>query len=96
MSNAKTMTTGGANSTIGPILIQKAVPFRGSARSMIASERPFHKDSLFSSARAQISALSFRLDRTQISSELDSQIQRVREGLNQAVTFKKPFFNTPK
>jgi len=39
MSNEKSMSTGGANSAIGPVLMRKAAPFRGSTKNMIASEQ---------------------------------------------------------
>jgi len=89
MSNEKSMSTGGASSAIGPALMRKATPFRGVAQDMVATEQVILKDNSFSRARAQISNLSFTLDRTRISPDLDSKIQVVREQLHRAVAFSR-------
>ena len=87
MGNAKSMSTGGASSAVGPALMRKAAPFRVAARDMMVAERTIWRDNLFSSARAQIGNLSFALDRSRISPELDSKMQAVQAQLRRTVTF---------
>ena len=88
MSNEKSMSTGGASSAIGPALMRKAMPFRGTTQGMMMAERTILKDNSFRRVRTQISGLSFALGRTRISPVLDSRIQTVREQISRAVTFR--------
>ena len=90
MSNAKSMTTGGASSAIGPVQMRKVVPFSGSSKDVILAEKDICKDNSFSSAREQLANMSFSLDSTRISPMLSSRVQVVREQLIRAATFKKP------
>ena len=43
MGNAKSMSTGGASSAVGPALMRKAAPFRVAARDMMVAERTISK-----------------------------------------------------
>jgi len=89
MGNAKSMSTGGSSSAIGPLLMRKTAPFRISTADMLTSERNMFRDSMFASVREQMESMTFTLDRTQISPALDSRIQAVREELGRAVAFKR-------
>jgi len=90
MPNAKSMTTGGASSAIGPVQMRRAVPFRGSSKDVTVAEQDLCKDNSFSSAREQLANMSFSLGSTRLSPMLSSRIQVVREQLIRAATFKKP------
>ena len=89
MSNAKTMTTGGANSAIGPVQMRKAVPFRESASILAAAGQSPVKDNMFSGARALIDNTTFRLDNTRLHPKLEPRVQTVRRQLAQAVAFRE-------
>ena len=90
MSNAKSMSTGGANSAVGPVELRKATAFRGNAQNIIPPEQSLYKDNLFSSVRGRLENISFTLDTTRMPPELNSQMQTIREQLVRAVTFEKP------
>ena len=77
MSNAKSMTTGGANSAIGPVQMRKAAQLRGGTKNMISTDQSNFKDSQFSSVKGKLNKLSFALDSKRVSPEFSSQIQTV-------------------
>jgi len=90
MSNSDSMSMGGAPSSIGPLLMRRAAPFRISATDIITSEQTLYKDNLFSSVRARLTNLSFAQDNARMSPEFNARTQAVSAQLNQAVTFERP------
>ena len=61
VSNADTLSTGGVNSVVGPVLMRKVAPLAVQTQDISVPELAIYKDSLFSSVAGRLQNISFHL-----------------------------------
>ena len=83
MSNADTLSTGGVNSAVGPVLMRKVAPLAMQVQDISVPELEIYKDSLFSSVAGRLRNISFHVGEMSKTPEFNGKSRAIAAQLGE-------------